>query len=146
MPVSVYLLGAVTGASGAVAAQLVNNWLTSRRDFRRFRIETFERFRSQFRGDENLNRIGYKEGPLTEREIDEYVGFWEEMALYFSQGLLDQQLVDEIFGDYIIECYQDDEIMRSIGSARGKERDPTYFEHFENLAKLLVEKKKRRLQ
>lgn len=144
MPIAIVLLGAVIGAFGAIAAQLVNNLLTSGRESRHFRLETLERFRSQFRQDAKLSAISYKEGPLTDREVDEYVGFWEELGLYYSMGLVDVELIDEIFGDSILECYEDKDIMRSVGAARGEEKDPTYFVHFENLARVLAERKKNR--
>jgi len=52
--------------------------------------------------------------------------------------------VDEVLGDSIVQAYEDDQIMRSIGAARGQERDPSYFEHFESLAKYLIERKRKR--
>jgi hypothetical protein len=118
--------------------------LTSGRERRRFKIEAFERFRREFSEDEELRRISVKKEPLTDDEIDDYVGFFEEIGLYFERDLVDVELVDEILGDAIIDAYEDDQIMKSVGAVRGEERDSAYFEHFEALAKYLIERKKRR--
>jgi hypothetical protein len=50
---------------------------------------------------------------LTEEEIDRYVDFFEDIGLYVSRNLVDIDLLDESFGDYIREAYQDDAIMKS---------------------------------
>ena len=113
------ILSAAVGASGAIVAQIVSQFLVTRRESRRFKIEAFERFRREFAEDPELRRIGTKKEPLADDEVDEYIGFFEEIGLYYKRGLVDIELVDEILGDAIIQAYQDDGIMRSIGAARG---------------------------
>ena len=138
------LVGALIGAATALASQFLAHQLAERRERRRFQIESFERFRTEFSEDENLRRISVKKEPLTEDEIDEYLGFFEEIGLYFSRGLVDIELVDEILGDSIIAAWEDDHIRTSVGAIRGGEDDPTYFLYFERLAKHLLELRKSR--
>jgi hypothetical protein len=61
-----------------------------------------------------------------------------------SRNLVDLDLIDESLGDYIIDAYQDNVVMRYIGEVRGEERDPSYWEHFENLAKELLKRQQQR--
>jgi len=80
--------------------------------------------------DPNLRRISVKKEPLTDDEIDEYMGFFEETGLYFARDLVDIELVDEILGDAIIDAWDYEDIRKSIGSIRGGEDDPSYFRYF----------------
>lgn len=81
---------------------------------------------------------------MTDEEIETYVDFFEDLGFYESKGLLDLEMVDESLGDYIIDCYEDDEVMKYIGAIRGEERDSTYWEYFERLARQLVDRRARR--
>lgn len=139
------ILGAAVGASGAILAQIMSQILVTRRENRRFKIEAFERFRREFSEDPNLRRISIKKEPLEDDEVDDYIGFFEEIGLYYKRGLVDLELVDEVLGDAITQAYLDDEIMKSIGAARGQERDSSYFRHFEHLAKVLLARKSKRI-
>jgi hypothetical protein len=133
------LVGAIVGAAAAIAAQFVGHRLATKRELLRFQIQSFERFRREFSEDEHLRQISLKKGPLTDDEIDDYLGFFEEIGLYFHRDLVDVQLVDEILGDSIIYAWEDDHIRKTVGSVRGAEDDPTYFMYFERLAKHLIE-------
>ena len=138
------LVGAVVGATAAIVAQFLANRLAFKRELLRFQIQAFERFRTEFTEDENLRRISIKKEPLTDDEIDDYLGFFEEIGLYFRRSLVDIELVDEILGDAIISAWEDDSIRKSVGAIRGGEDDPTYFEYFEQLAKHLINRRQRR--
>jgi hypothetical protein len=133
------LVGAIVGAATAIAAQFLAHQLTTKRELLRFKIQSFERFRREFSEDENLRQISIKKEPLTDDEIDDYLGFFEEIGLYFHRDLVDVELVDEILGDSIIGAWEDENIRKAIGSVRGAEDDPTYFRYFEQLAKHLIE-------
>ena len=138
------LVGAVVGATAAIATQFLANRLAFKRELLRFQIQAFERFRTEFTEDENLRRISIKKEPLTDDEIDDYLGFFEEIGLYFRRNLVDIELVDEILGDAIISAWEDDSIRKSVGAIRGGEDDPTYFEYFEQLAKHLINRRRQR--
>jgi hypothetical protein len=129
------LAGAIVGATAAPASQFLAHRLASRRELERFRVQAFERFRKEFTEDEFLRRVSTKKDPLTNDEIDEYLGFFEEVGLYFHRGLVDVELVDEILGDDIINAWEDSRIREAVGAIRGGEDDPTYFEYFEKMAR-----------
>jgi hypothetical protein len=83
------LVGAIAGAVTALAAQFLGHRLAAKRELLRFQIQSFERFRREFTEDENLRAISIKKQPLTADEIDDYLGFFEEVGLYFDRGLVD---------------------------------------------------------
>jgi hypothetical protein len=140
------LVGAIAGAVTALAAQFLGHRLAAKRELLRFQIQSFERFRREFTEDENLRAISIKKQPLTADEIDDYLGFFEEVGLYFHRGLVDVELVDEVLGDSIIDAWEDEYLRREIGSIRGAEDDPTYFRYFEQLAKHLIEMREKRIK
>ena len=63
------LIGALVGAFAALASQFLANYLAEQRDRRRFQIQSFERFRSEFSEDENLRRISIKKEAMTDDEL-----------------------------------------------------------------------------
>jgi len=138
------LLGAVLAASAALASQFLAHHLADKRERKRFQIQSFERFRREFSEDQNLRRISVKDEDLTDDEIDDYVGFFEEIGIYFNRDLVDIELVDEILGDYITEAWEDETIRKSIFASRGGEDDSTYFKYFEALARHLLDRKRKR--
>jgi hypothetical protein len=140
------LVGAIVGASAAITAQFVSHRLASKRELIRFQIQSFERFRREFSEDENLRQISIKKEPLTDDEIDDYLGFFEEIGLYFHRNLVDVELVDEILGDSIIDAWEDEHIRKAIGAIRGAEDDRTYFLYFERLAKHLISMRDERIK
>jgi hypothetical protein len=52
------------------------------------------------------------------------LGFFEEVGLYWDRNLIDRDLVDEILGDEIIDYFEDDTIMKYVGSVRGRKETP----------------------
>jgi hypothetical protein len=118
---------------------LLAHHLAEKRERKRFQIQAFERFRREFTEDPRLREISEKdEKDLTDGEIDDYIGFFEEVGLYFHRGLVDFELVDEILGDWIIDAWKEPKIREAVGAIRGGEDDPTYFKHFELLARYLL--------
>jgi len=134
------LVGALVGATAAIVSQFVANRLARERELDRFRIQSFERFRREFYEDANLKTIAakYPDNRLENKEIEDYLGFFEEVGIYADRNLVDLELVDQILGDYIIECYEDRDMMDFVRSVRQEEGDGTYFEFFEKLAAQLV--------
>jgi hypothetical protein len=131
------LVGALLGATAALTSQFIAHGLAEKRELKRFRIQSFERFRREFTEDPFLRRISTKKEPLEDDEIDEYLGFFEEIGLYFDRNLVDLELLDEIMGDDILDAWGDSKIREAIGAIRGGEDDQTYFKYFERLARHL---------
>ena len=143
------LLGAALGATAAIVSQFVADWLARKRELARFRVQSFERFRREFSEDATLKAIAnkYPDSRLENKEIEDYLGFFEEIGIYFDRNLVNVDLVDLILGDYITECYEDRDIMDFVRSVRQEEGDNTYFEFFEQLAvRLIAERNQRRLR
>lgn len=142
------IVSALIGATAALLSQLVAHFLNRKRENLRFGIQAFEKFRAEFMDDEELRRISKKydddEHELTEEEIERYIDFFEDIGLYRSKKLIDLDMVDESLGDYIMECYEDDAVRKHIYAARGEERDNSYWEHFEKLAKELIKRREKR--
>jgi hypothetical protein len=97
------IIGGLLGASGALLSQLLAHRLNRRRELERFAIQSFERFRTELWQDSELRKISLKHTnePLTEEEMQDYLGFFEEVGLYAERNLVDLQLVDEIMGDIL---------------------------------------------
>src|SRR5579863_3706392 len=84
------LVGAIVGATAALASQFLAHHLAEKRELKRFQIQAFERFRREFTEDPRLRQLSEKnENDLTDGEIDDYLGFFEEIGLYFHRGLVD---------------------------------------------------------
>ena len=135
------VVGAIVGAAAALISQFLAHHLAARRERERFQIQSFERFRREFTEDLNLRRISTKKEALTDDEIDEYLGFFEEIGIYFDRHLVDVDLVDEILGDDIIYAWEDQKIREAVGAIRAGEDDPTYFTYFEKLARYLIRRR-----
>jgi hypothetical protein len=143
------LVAALIGAGASLLSQLLAHLLNRGRENRRFRLESYRQFRAEFIEDQELRNISRKyygdsDPTLSEEEIERYLDFFEDMGLYWARKLVDLDLIDESFGDYVIDCYEDDAIMKYVGAVRGEQRDPSYWEHFENLAKELVRRQQQR--
>ena len=137
------LLSAAVGSLTTLAGIFLNNHLTFRRDLKKLRLETFERFRDEFSRNSNVEKVGKKfagRDRLEKREIEQYLVFFEEIGLFAHRGYVDEELVDEILGDHIIEAYHDKQIMEYITETRKERNDKTYFVYFEKLAKKLDQK------
>src|SRR6266478_2689701 len=109
------LVGAIVGATAALLSQFLAHHLAEKRERKRFQVQSFERFRREFTEDPSLRRLSEKnEEDLTDEEIDDYVGFFEEIGLYFHRDLVDVELVDEILGDYIMDAWEEPKIREAI--------------------------------
>ena len=96
-----------------------------------------------------LRRISKKyyddnESALTDDEIERYIDFFEDVGLYHAKKLIDLDMVDESLGDFIMDCYNDEAVRKYIYATRAEERDNSYWERFENLAKELIERREKR--
>jgi len=89
-------------------------------------------------------QTGIQWARLENKEIEDYIGFFEEIGIYASRDLVDVELVDTILGDAIVECYEDRDIIDFVRSVRVEEGDNTYWEFFEKLAADLVARRNQR--
>lgn len=84
--------------------------------------------------EENKKILKINTGEFTEYEIDDYLGYYELIAWYEKKGLIDYELIDEMFGHYISLAWQNKEIQNYINELRKSTNDLRYYKPFENLA------------
>ena len=53
-------------------------------------------------------------GKFSHDEINRYIGFFEDLGFYLENEILDIKLINHMFGAYIIEAYEYNEIRRYI--------------------------------
>jgi hypothetical protein len=74
-------------------------------------------------------------GRWTERQIANYLGFFEEMEDYIEAGSLTTRDVYDNYSDDILAAYSKPEIRKYIYNLRAEAKDSAYYEKFEKLAK-----------
>lgn len=144
---TIILLSAGIGSLTTLVGVFLSDFLSSRRELKRLRLEGLVRFSAAFNQDPIFQKARGKleKGEvLDEGEIEDYIGFFEEVGLFTDRGYVDEELIDEIFGDYIIDAYQDKRIMQHVAGVRTESRDKTYFIYFERLGEKLAKKAQKR--
>jgi hypothetical protein len=107
---------------------------------RRFRVENFERLRRELKDDPQLLAVKQKLAPgpyvaLTESEKRDYLEFFELVAIYWKQKLIDEKLLNEILADYVLDVYEHPGTQEFILTERDKLENDAYYENFVALAK-----------
>ena len=77
-------------------------------------------------------------GSFTEYDIEGCIRYFEMIEQFISVGVVSFELVDEMFGGYIMRCWENQEIRGYVLFERKQRKDDRYFEHFENLASKLM--------
>ncbi len=90
--------------------------------------------------EERKNVLKENKGEFTDYQLDDYLGYYELMSWYEKKGLIDFELIDEMFGHYISLAWQNEEIKKYIDKLRDETRDPRYYKPFEDLATRVIEK------
>lgn len=78
-------------------------------------------------------------GKYDNGQINRYLGFFDNLGFYWEDGILDRQLIDRMFGPYIIEAYEEDELRRYVDGAQRKAGQSRAFIDYESIAKTLEE-------
>jgi hypothetical protein len=129
------LLGACVGEGGAVAAQLVNDLLTRKRERERLKLATFDLFRRQFMEDKRLHGIENKDEKLSAEEMEYYLRFFWMLSV--STGSRTSSIL-ALWMRYLAipSCLSmtttrpESQCTKSVGADEG----PNVFENFEKLA------------
>jgi hypothetical protein len=82
-------------------------------------------------------------GGFSEYDIHAYLRYFEMIERFIAGGIISLDLVDEMFGSYIARAWENTEIRTYVTDGREKKKDRRYFEHFEQLAKKILEIEKR---
>jgi hypothetical protein len=56
--------------------------------------------------EENENLLEKSGGRITEYQLDDYLGYYELMTLFERKGMMDFEIIDEMFGHYISLAWQ----------------------------------------
>jgi hypothetical protein len=125
-----------SGLIAAVVVGLISEYFARRR----FRVENFERLRRELRDDSQLLVVKQKLAPgpyvaLAESEKRDYLEFFELVAVYWKQKLIDEKLLNEILADYILDVYEHPGTKEFILTERQKLGNDAYYKNFVDLAK-----------
>jgi len=91
--------------------------------------------------DENESLLKKNGGKFTGYDLDNYIGYFESMGRYEKDGIIDFEFIDDIFGHYIFQAWQNKEISDYVDWLREDMNDPRYYEFFQKLAKRVIDKK-----
>jgi hypothetical protein len=96
-------------------------------------IKAIEEHRPLFHGNN---------GEFSEYDIHAYLRYFEMIERFIANGIVTLDLVDEMFGGYIARAWENNEIREYVARVRSDKKDKRYFEHFEQLAKKMLETEK----
>jgi hypothetical protein len=82
-------------------------------------------------------------GEFDEYDIYGYLRYFEMIERFIDAGIVSFDLVDEMFGAYIARAWENVEIRSYVVWIRKERKDDRYFEHFEQLAKDILEREKK---
>jgi hypothetical protein len=83
-------------------------------------------------------------GAYDNGQINRYLGFFDNLGFYWEYGILDYPLIDRMFGPYIIEAYEDDELRKYVDDAQRKTGQVRAFIDYQALARKLEENPNRK--
>jgi hypothetical protein len=78
-------------------------------------------------------------GAYDNGEINRYLSFFDNLGFYWEYGILDERLVNRMFGPYIIEAYEDDELRKYVDDAQRIAGQNRAFIDYQALARKLRE-------
>jgi hypothetical protein len=78
-------------------------------------------------------------GEFTEYDIHAYLRYFEMIERFIDRGVISLDLVDEMFGSNIARAWENNEIREDVLQTRERRRDKRFFEHFEKLAKEILD-------
>ncbi len=94
--------------------------------------------------EENRNILKENGGDHTMYQLDDYLGYYELMSMFWKKTLIDFDTIDEMFGHYMSKAWRNKEINKYIIDTRGQEGgDARYYKPFEELAVKVIEKENR---
>lgn len=77
-------------------------------------------------------------GKYTWQELNEYLGFFEEIATYKAMGGLDLHTIDVLFGAHVLEAYLDADIRDYVLELRTSGSQPRALIGFQHLAEEVI--------
>ncbi len=74
-------------------------------------------------------------GKFGHLQINQYLGFFEDLGLFMQSGVLGEPIIGHFFGAFIVEAYEYPEVKSYIARIRKNFEQPEAFEDFEKVAK-----------
>jgi len=68
-------------------------------------------------------------------DLDDYLGFIELLAIFIKKKLVTKETVDDMFGHYIVDAWENKEVHNYVEETRKEENDSDYYSGLERLAK-----------
>ena|SRR5215475_11288473 len=84
------------------------------------------------------------DGKYCHDQINRYLGFFDDVGFYWRKGVLEVDIIDHLFGAYVIEAFEYDELRKYVSELRRTTRQETAFADFEALARNLEDLPHRR--
>lgn len=72
-------------------------------------------------------------GPFTHDEINQYLGFFDDLGYFAKSGFLSADTIAHFFGAYMVEAAQYDELRRYVNLARKNSSQPEAFKDYYDL-------------
>jgi hypothetical protein len=74
-------------------------------------------------------------GDFSHLQINEYLGFFDDLGVFMDRGALSEALIGHYFGAFVVEAYEYPEVKTYIARIRKNFQQPHAFENFERVAK-----------
>lgn len=99
--------------------------------------EVYRKVRMAIERCEPIYNAYNKKGAFDNDEVNRYLGFFEDLGFYYSEGALDLRFINQEFGAYIIEAYEYNELRRYVEEMQVRAKQKDAFVNFQALAKEL---------
>lgn len=76
-------------------------------------------------------------GKFTHDQINRYLGFFEDLGFYNAAGMLDLDIINHLFGSYLIEAFEYNELRKYIENFQKNSRQSKAFVEFQTVAQKL---------
>jgi hypothetical protein len=76
-------------------------------------------------------------GHFDNDQINRYLGFFDDLGFYYRRGALDIETIDQIFGAYIVEAYEYEELRKYVADLRKNADQQVAFADFQALGRIL---------
>jgi hypothetical protein len=95
----------------------------------------FQRIRTSLESCQNI--YASWGGKFKHDEINRYLGFFDDLGFLYKEKLLDLKIIDQLFGAFIIESYENNELRKYIDDLKANAHQPQAFADYVALAQAL---------
>jgi hypothetical protein len=99
--------------------------------------QTYQELRNAIEACKPLYNRNVPPGVFSHDQINVYLDFFDDLGFYLKQGFLTLELVNHLFGAYLIEAYEYPELRKYVAGIRSSMEHPQAFNDFQELAEQL---------